>query len=186
MHGWDSYSDAFTKIIEEFKPKLIIEVGTWKGCSAINMARLCLQHYDDFEIVCVDTWLGSVEHWEGSSVGNWQETFEEGRPIIYHQFLSNVMQEGLTDYITPFPIDSVNAVEFFRKKQIQPDMVYIDAGHEYYSVSVDLFSYADILRPGGVLLGDDWFYPPIKKAATEIFGADKIIELSHSKFQWIK
>ena len=187
VHGWDSTSPAFLEVIEKLNPRLIIEVGSWKGGSAIHMAELMKQRTDNFEIVCVDTWLGSVEHWDGTAAGlGWHDDLEMGRPTIYQQFMSNIIHKGWTDYITPFPIDSINAAEFFNRKNIKPDLVYIDAGHEYVSVKNDLFVYANILRDGGYLLGDDWFHEPIKRAAIELFGADKVHELTNSKFLWIK
>lgn len=37
--GWGSDSPAFKTLIEQIKPAFIIEVGTWKGGSAIQMAN---------------------------------------------------------------------------------------------------------------------------------------------------
>ena len=51
IQGWASTSPVFADCIRELNPKLIIEVGTWKGCSAIHMAKICLELYNDFEIV---------------------------------------------------------------------------------------------------------------------------------------
>lgn len=46
----------FRYVISQLKPKLIIEVGTWKGASAVHMAELCKEYeIDGAEIVCVDT-----------------------------------------------------------------------------------------------------------------------------------
>lgn len=187
MQGWDSTSPAFLDVIDRFQPKLIVEVGTWKGGSAIHMAELLKERTTNFEIVCVDTWLGSVEHWDETSAGlGWHDDLEMGRPTIYQQFMSNIIHKGLTDYITPFPIDSINAAEFFKRKKIKPDMVYIDAGHEYMSVKHDLFAYADVVRDGGIILGDDWFHEPIQRAAIELFTEEKIHTLTSNKFLWIK
>jgi cephalosporin hydroxylase len=87
MQGWNSQASIFGRIIEELKPKLIVEVGTWKGASAIHMAKECLKYTDDFEIVCIDTWLGSVEHWSGVSQELPRNDFINGRPNLYNQFL---------------------------------------------------------------------------------------------------
>jgi hypothetical protein len=51
---------------------------------------------------------------------------------------------------------------------------------------MDLYNYAQVLRPNGYMLGDDWYHLPIKQAANETLGADRIIELSQSKFLWKK
>jgi len=184
MQGWGSTSEAFEQVISQLKPKRIIEVGSWRGASAIHMAELVKKYTDDFEIICVDTWLGSVEHWE--SDGAFIDGLQNGRADIYLQFLSNILHKGLEDYITPFPIDSMNAAEYFKRKGITADMVYIDAGHEYPSVKMDLYAYSEIVRPGGAILGDDWFHEPIKIAAYDTFGQDKIVELTRDKFLWIR
>ena len=184
--GWNSDSAVFLKLLE-IKPKLIIEVGTWKGASAIHMANIFKENYTDFEIVCVDTWCGNVEHWNPNSEHNtwFRNNLVNGRPTIYDQFRSNIIHKELTNYITPFPIDSINACEWFKVNNIMADAIYIDAGHDYNSVFVDLSNWAHVLRPGGYLLGDDWFHQPIKDAARDVFG-DKVIEMSGDKYLWIK
>ena len=192
FQAWSIDADEFETCIRELQPKIIIEVGSWKGWSAFKMAEICLKYYDDFQIVCVDTWLGSVEHWlmefqnDDGPIKSVRYDMKNGRPRLYELFLSNVVHKGYQKHITPFAIDSINAAYFFYSAGIAPDMVYIDAGHEYQSVRMDLYNYAQVLRPNGYLLGDDWHHPPIKRAANETLGADRIIELSQSKFLWKK
>lgn len=183
--GWASTSSVFREIIDLIKPVRIIEVGTWKGASAIHMARVLLENgVTDFEIVCVDTWLGSVEHWQGNE--DFKLKRKNGRPNLYEQFLSNIVHEKLTDYITPFPIDSINAAEYFVANAIEADLVYIDAGHDYLSVRHELIQYSKVVKVGGYILGDDWFHQPIKDAAIDTFGEDKVITKSNDKFLWIR
>jgi hypothetical protein len=180
--GWSSTSPCFEESIIELQPKLIVEVGTWKGASAIHIAETCMKYYTDFEIVCIDTFLGSVEHWSRHS--DHLPQFKNGRPIIYDQFLSNVINRGLTQYITPFPIDSINGGMTLEHFDISPDLIYIDAGHEYESVKADLDLYKNIVRRGGHLIGDDWFYRPIKTAVANSLG--EVITKSPDKFLWVR
>ena len=186
LQGWASEAPVFAEVIEKIKPKTIIEVGSWKGRSAVHMARLASFNGDvkDLEVVCVDTWLGSVEHWTDNI--DFKNFMRNGRSRLYEQFLSNVIHNGLQNVITPFPIDSINAYEVCSKLGIVADLIYIDAGHDYTSVRIDLSNWAHILRPGGYLIGDDWFHPPIKEAAYDVFGEDKIIPYGEDKFVWIK
>jgi hypothetical protein len=185
LQGWASTSPVFEEVISTIRPKTIIEVGTWKGGSAVHMASTCLKYYDDFEILCIDTFLGSEEHWTDQK-GLLFKNIKNGRPTIYEQFLSNVVHREYQNYITPLPVDSINGHEILTKLNIMADMIYIDAGHDYMSVRIDLGSYADHLRMGGYLIGDDWFHMPIKQAAWHTFGQDKVIEKSNDKFLWIK
>lgn len=184
--GWGSDRKIFKEILLDLKPRKIIEVGSWKGASALHMADVLLANdVRDFEIVCVDTWLGSVEHWT-QMYGPIGPLLRNGRPALYEQFMSNIMHRGYMDWITPFPIDSINAGYALKILEVKPDLIYIDAGHEYMSVVQDLHVYSDILRDGGYLLGDDYHHPPIQQAVATVFG-DKIQSKENGeKFLWIK
>lgn len=180
--GWGSHSKTFAHVIEKIKPKLIVEVGSWFGVSARHMAKLALQYNPDVEVVCIDTFLGSVEQWVHD--GGFQMDFENGRPTIYNQFLSNAIHEGATKYITPFPIDSINGYHFFKRLDIVPDLVYIDAGHDYISVKQDLLCWTERVRKGGVIIGDDYISgTPVAKAVDEVCGK---VEPMDNKFIWYK
>lgn len=184
MQGWGSYHPVFEEVIATLKPRRIIEVGTWKGASAINMANLCKKHLgdSDFEIVCVDTFLGSFEHWDRTSI---QMDFINGRPDIYNKFTTNVIEAKLQDVITPFPVDSTNGYFTLKGLGFQADLIYIDAGHDYNSVAADLTHFSDLLRPGGYLIGDDYHWPDVIAASHDVFGPTKVIDKG-GKFLWIK
>jgi Methyltransferase domain len=168
VQGWDSENVCFEKYIKEVNPRTIIEVGTWKGASAIHMSNKCKELNDDFEIVCVDTFLGSVEHWTEIS---YKFNYEFGRPILYNQFLSNIIKTENTEYITPLPLDSQNAFLLLSHHNVKADLIYIDAGHDYHSVKKDLENYWLLLREGGILIGDDYWCDDIVKATNDVFGS---------------
>lgn len=64
METWNT-GDVFKFLIPYLKPSLIIEVGTWKGGSAIDMVTLLNNYGIHSEIVCIDTFCGSEVHWLG-------------------------------------------------------------------------------------------------------------------------
>lgn len=186
---FDINKDAIKDVLLEFKPQLIVEIGSWLGTSAIYMAEVLKEIHDDFEIVCVDTWLGSVEHWTGESCHDFKQTLmqDNGRQnLLYKKFLSNVIQNNLQEYITPLCLDSSNAYWLLNKNRVQPDMIYIDASHDYFSVRVDLFNYSNLVKVGGCILGDDWHHYPIKNAVYDTFLRKDIVEKSEDKYLWIK
>jgi cephalosporin hydroxylase len=182
LQGWTSDSPIFDFVIQNFKPQRIIEVGSWKGRSAINMAKICKRLGLNTEILCIDTWLGSVEHWTHEDENLPISKFKNGKPTIYDQFISNVIHTETTEYITPFPIDSINGALVLKKYGIQADFIYIDAGHEYDSVKNDLTNYSKLVKQGGILVGDDWFHPPIKQAVADTLG--RVATFSNDKFMW--
>lgn len=168
LTGWGSAHPAFVAALTQLRPKLIIEVGTWKGGSALYMAAIARKLELDCEIVCVDTFLGSHEHWLDPTLKR-DLAICNGRPQLYFQFLANVVKKGMQDLITPFPISSSAAAYFFAHHGIRADLIYIDAGHEYPEVRRDIELYWPLLRAGGALLGDDFSpkWPGVMQAVKE-------------------
>lgn len=155
LQGWNGNDIIFEEMIVKTRPKLIIEVGTWKGQSAINMGKLIKLYNLDCKIICIDTWLGSLEFIDDTS----QERNlhkRNGYPTIYYQFLSNVVHNDLQDVIIPLPIDSRNAFRYLQKIKIKADLIYIDGSHEYNDIYDDVNNYYKLLTDKGVIFGDDY------------------------------
>ena len=157
LTGWNGASDIFNVLIDRIKPTTIIEVGTWKGLSTITMGK-CIQALNlPTKIYCVDTWLGSIEFWdEYAHTEDRNLMLKNGYPNIYYQFLSNVVHNKLEDVIIPFPNTSDNGFRFFQRKNINADIIYIDASHEEEDVYKDIFNYFQLLNNNGVIFGDDF------------------------------
>ncbi|MEJ0017019.1 MAG: CmcI family methyltransferase [Acetobacteraceae bacterium] len=185
LQGWDSENSVFKSIISEVKPKLIVEVGTWKGASAIHMAKLCRQLGLSTEIVCVDTWLGNWQHWaRKDGVGSRVDLrLKNGFPGLYHQFLSNVVHENMQDIITPLPLTGIAGARLFAAYKLKPQVIYIDGDHEYESAISDLRGWLPQLADGGVLIGDDYKFPGVERAAQEIAAEGQwLLDVLDNKF----
>jgi predicted O-methyltransferase YrrM len=179
LQGWNGTLPIFEQLIDEVKPNHIIEVGTWKGQSAITMAKAIQKRKMATKITCVDTWLGALEFWsnlKGTPERNL--LLKNGYPQIYFQFLSNVVHEGVQDIITPFPNTSFIAAKYFIETKISADLIYIDASHEYEDVLSDCKMYWDVVRSGGLLFGDDWRWNSVSTAVVE-FAKIKGITIRH-------
>jgi predicted O-methyltransferase YrrM len=170
VQGWGSDDPILSEIIMAIRPRRIAEIGSWKGRSAINMARAVKSVGVECEIVCIDTWLGSPEHWDRIAHPDWYDSLRlrHGYPHLYYTFLANVARAGFEDIITPFPSASANAAVLFRRWGITFDFCYIDGAHEYQSVCRDLIDYWDLLGSDGVMLGDDYMiWPGVTQAAND-------------------
>lgn len=169
IQGWGSDHPAITGAIARLRPRRIVEVGSWKGRSAINMAQQVRAMNLDCEIVCVDTWLGSPEHWVGGKPGEYESLgLRNGYPQLYFTFLANVLRRGLQDIITPMPMTSENAAHVLRGLGVKSDIAYIDAAHEYGPVKRDLADYWALLHEHGLLIGDDYqVFPGVTQAVDE-------------------
>jgi predicted O-methyltransferase YrrM len=169
LQGWGSDDPVLTEAVELLRPARVCEVGSWKGRSAIRMAQAAKTLHLNTEIVCVDTWLGSPEHWLRED----QESYASlrilnGMPHLYYTFLANVVRAGVSDVITPFPMTSENAAEIFAKLGVRFDLIYIDAAHEYGPAKRDIAAYYELLADDGLLIGDDYIsWPGVTRAVDE-------------------
>ena len=165
LQGWGSTSPVFKSLIGEVRPSLIIEVGTWKGASAITMAGALKAHGIASAIICVDTWLGTFDAWEMPEIRE-SLALKHGYPTLYYQFLANVVKTGYSNIVIPLPSPSAVAFRWFRKVGVVADLIYIDADHDAESVYNDIRKYWQLLSPSGVLFGDDYLpeWPGVVRA----------------------
>jgi predicted O-methyltransferase YrrM len=170
QQGWGSTHRYLTDAIERLRPSVVVEVGVWKGASVISLASKMKEMSLDGVVIAVDTWLGAWDHWTNDE---WfaHLNFSHGFPALYHTFAANIVGEGLQDHVLPLPLDSVNAAHVLRHHQVQADVVHIDGGHDYHAVTADLREWWPMIRPRGVLIGDDYpHWPEVKKAFDDFFG----------------
>jgi predicted O-methyltransferase YrrM len=165
LQGWGSTHCIFKELCDKVEPGIIIEVGTWKGASAIEMAK-----HSDAMIYCVDTWLGAVEFWTRfKETGERDLMLKNGYPSIYNQFLSNVIHEGLQHRIIPIPNTSSAGAEILKHYEVKADLIYIDGSHEYEDVKSDIKNYLPLLNDGGIMFGDDYGWTSVSDAVKESF-----------------
>jgi len=168
LQGWTPEIKNFGSLIDQLKPSLIIEVGTWKGSSAIKMAKHLQKRGMKSEVLCIDTWLGSLEHWKQKDIKTrpWYQylNLQNGYPSIYYQFIHNVIEMGLQEIIVPFPNTSLIAARFLKCKNVTSKMIFLDGSHDEFDLYHDLISYWDILEEGGILFGDDWSWESVQNA----------------------
>jgi SAM-dependent methyltransferase len=177
--GWYSDHPVFEQLIRARRPKRLVEVGSLLGASAIHIAAQLKTLGVDGELTCVDTFLGSREHFFDTPKRD--AMLAAGRYQFLDEFLGNVSHSGCERFITPFPQSSTIAARIFREGGRKFDFVYLDASHEYADVLNDLREWWPLVDAGGVLVGDDFEEPwfGVIRAALEF--ADEIgqkLELS--------
>ncbi len=153
VQGWDASNHPWLlDAIRELDPKLVVEVGVWKGASTLVMAEEMWRLGIPGVILAVDTFQGSAEHW----LGEYPVPMRDGRSALYETFIRNVVAAGLPNYVVPLPLDSINAAMVLGDLGLRPDVIHLDAAHDAMSVSMDLQAWWPLLRDGGVLIGDDY------------------------------
>lgn len=159
LQGWNADAALIDHIVAERRPHIIIEVGSWKGASAVRFAESLKRHGIDGRILCVDTWLGALEFWT-NDMPDFDRfaalQIRNGFPQVYYQFLANVILSGHQDIIIPLPNTSQTAARFLSRRGVRADLIYVDASHEEIDVYADLTAYWELLESAGVMFGDDY------------------------------
>ena len=178
LQGWGTNTSFLNQLIDEIKPTLIIEVGSWKRVSAIDMGKYIRKVKLGCEILCVDTWLGSIEHMNYPPVKN-------GYPQIYFQFLKNVIAHNLCDIIVPFPNTSSIAAQWLYKHNITPNLVYLDGSHNEEDVLYDIEHYYELIDHG-ILCGDDYKWIGVEYAVNTFCNRKNLkFELLNDGVLWL-
>lgn len=147
LQGWNGDSPLFFELIEKVKPKTIVEVGSWKGLSTVNMAKSCQKLNLDTKIYCVDTWEGSLEFPLNQEL--YGDTWSNEK--VFDKFMSNLHHNGVLEIVTPIKSLSKDA------EVPMADLIYIDGDHTYEGVYADITKYWNNLNESGIMFGDDFF-----------------------------
>jgi hypothetical protein len=173
LWGWNGDLPIFNDLISQMRPTTVVEVGSWLGQSSCTMARSMKTHNLDSVLICVDTWLGSLEHWKSPADRAHLDT-KNGRPTIYESFMTNVDREELSGYVVPLPLPSTIACQLLADMPV--DMVYLDGSHDYRDVLRDLQDYWPMVRDnGGILFGDDLAWESVSRAVSEFARSIEIL-----------
>jgi hypothetical protein len=180
--GWGSDHHYLSEAVDRLRPKIVVEIGVWNGASTRTMADRLIQGRMDGAVICVDTWLGSSEHWISDKFFS-DLHFSFGRSHKQWVFMANMVEWGLSEVVVPLPLDSLNAAPVLQHHRIVPDLIHLDGGHDYESVAADLRTWWPLLRPGGMLIGDDYYaevhWPGVKRAFDEFFGGTNLYPFEH-------
>ena len=182
MQGWNSRHQYLTDCIDIVRPRIVVEIGVWKGVSTIHMAQHMKSKRHDAAVVAVDTFLGSAEHWL-------MEEFipdlsrEFGFPTLYKIFLRNVIEADVQEFVVPLPIDSANARQMFLSLDLRPELIHVDGAHDFEGALADFRRWWPVLRPGGVMIIDDYdpdlkVWPSVGRAVDAF-----LAETAHEKFE---
>jgi hypothetical protein len=134
--GWVNHGERIIALLEALRPMRCVEVGTWRGASAIVTARVIRQWGGC--VTCVDTFASGPE----------------GASVMLDEWRVNIKEAGVEDVVDVIVCSSLSAAASWDRGPI--DYCYIDADHEEASVTADLAAWWPHVRLGGVLSGDDY------------------------------
>ena len=165
--NWFDFQGLYSKMVDSFTDgSHFVEVGSWKGRSASYLAVEIINSNKKIKFDCVDTWLGSVEHTNSSSLF-FQSELVNDEGWLYNQFINNI--QPVVDVINPIRTTSLKAAASYPDESL--DFVFIDASHQYEDVINDLRTWYPKIKKGGYIGGHDFtiMHSGVIKAVKEFF-----------------
>ncbi len=150
-----------------------VEVGSWKGDFAAKLLRWTRPQ----RLFLVDPWRhtdsADYAHAMYGQSGGGQEEMDG----IYESVRRRFGREIDSGKVVVMREDSLAAAKDWSEGMF--DWAYIDGDHTYAAVRDDLEAYWPLVRPGGVLAGDDYGFPGwwddgVTRAADEFAAARKL------------
>jgi hypothetical protein len=143
-----STADTLDEVLRIQQPKLIVEIGSWVGKSTKWM-------FDRSQatIICIDSWLGSVEHQSGS---DWHERDSRNQAVLarlFDQFVRNRWDER--ERIVPMRTTSIAGLWRLFEMGVRPDFIFVDGAHDAVTVATELHL-LERFFPAAIVVVDDY------------------------------
>jgi hypothetical protein len=186
--------DSFKDLITIIRPNKVVEFGSWKGQSAVAFLTLARNAGLDTEILCVDTWLGSSEHWNNrypdgefsfKSLG-----LQNGEPSILDDFRKMITDYGFYRQVSILRCPSQFSGAFLSSCWSDANLIYLDADHSVRAVLADL-EVCSRSMPHGVLSGDDFSWKSVRLALVSFMmkqalaGTTRRLYVSENSNTWV-
>ena len=134
--------------------QLVVEVGSFVGKSSVLIGNFLRKRASPAPLLCIDTWLGDLGMLLGQ-IYPVEMGKHNGRSTLYDLWLLNMMEHNLTERVLPLVTPSLLGARTLEYLRLAVDVLYLDSAHEYRETFMELSAYWPVVKPGGLLLGDD-------------------------------
>lgn len=175
VDGWCDFADVYDGAVKR-APEFgsLVEVGAWKGQSAILMARLIQRSKKQLRFTVVDHWEGSGEHHtNGIACDNLRAEFE-----------ANLKRHNVWGQVDIASGPSPYAAHCFDDASL--DFVFLDASHDRASVVADIKAWLPKVKTGGILAGHDYGYAGVAAGVADVLGDTALVEIKGKCWVWVK
>jgi predicted O-methyltransferase YrrM len=145
---WLSIFDEYNLQNKELKA---LEIGSWEGLSSYFI----LSSLPKSQLTCVDTWQGADEHKDGAAATS----------DVLNQ-IENKFDENLKPFKDRLIKHKCSSFSFFGKNENREiyDFIYVDGSHHCDDVMIDAIKCFEMLKVGGIMVFDDYFWQHYPKA----------------------
>ena len=161
------YGDNFLSLIEEYKPKNVLEIGVFCGVTSRNICELLKTNFgSDFRYYGLDlfgsTKTSSVDEIEPKFLEN--QKFSNPLKTIYYNFIKkeNLNSKiSVQNFLKKFSqnielIEGDTRVTLEKVPLSEIDFVFLDGGHSYDTVLSDLQKLYDNMKNNSRIVCDDF------------------------------
>ena len=150
---WDSAKNVWDSLIPQIRPRKVLEFGSFEGASACYLIRACAKDAP-FEIHCVDTWEGGIEHkTNGVPMQAVESRFHHNTKLACASVAHPVklmVHKGFSHLCLAQLLAETRGNYF--------DLVYIDGSHQAPDVLADAVLGFQLLAVGGWMIFDDYLW----------------------------
>ena len=137
--------------IDEQEKRIAVEIGVFEGMSSCLISDRLLNHPES-KLISIDSFQGSKEDREGYN-------FAHVLPTMKTRAYENIKKSKNSSKVRIIEKKSCDAFgelihDYGRKDWI--DFLYIDAGHKFKDVEMDISLYVPLVRQGGLIIFDDY------------------------------
>lgn len=161
---FDRYFYDYGGMAQKFKPRRVLEIGVRYGYTGIVF---CLGARGKLGIVDIDYVGLDDESYHANSCAQANANFAQAVPWANARAMRWNSFNGLPKDIGTF------------------DMIHVDGNHDTHGVLNDLGHTWPVLNPGGFILLDDYYMPPIRKAIDTWLAAMDVSE-EVVEVQWVE
>lgn len=162
IFGWMSDHELSWLAAQAKSHKIIVEIGSFQGRSTRALADNTLG-----VVYAVDTWEGAPEQ---------KALFPSETQDSMKMFMINMLDHIQAGRVFPLRGTSLHVAREI-SNEVKPDMIFIDAAHDYESVKADIEAWLPKLAEGGLICGHD-FGPNADVPSGEVWGVDQAVKES--------
>ena len=163
----EPYGDNFLSLVEEYKPKNVLEIGVFCGVTSRNICELLKTNFgSDFRYYGLDlfgsTKTSSVDEIEPKFLEN--QKFSNPLKTIYYNFIKkeNLNSKiSVKNFLKEFS-QNIELIEGDTRMTLEKvplseiDFVFLDGGHSYDTVLSDLHKLYDNMKNNSKIVCDDF------------------------------
>ena len=170
IFGYSRYVNFYKHVVVDAEDgELFVEVGSFLGQSTAAMAFFIKHSKKRIAFHAVDLFELS----EFSDEPHFKAIEEHGGDFLA-AFKSNLKGAEVEDYVTVVKASSLEAASQYEDRSIS--FLMIDASHKYEDVVDDIRAWYPKMKMGGIISGDDYDWPEVKRAVEDTLGPHMTFE----------